>query len=261
MITVIRALWLREITKFLRDRSRLVGALVQPLGFWVLLGLGFYGSFTMPNTAPGEAGVGYLEYLYPGIIALILLFTAIFSTISVVTERQEGFLQAALVAPVPRTVIVLGLVSGGATLAVAEAVLFLALAPLVGLAPGLAGLAVVLAATGALALAFTALGFVIAWRLETTRGFHAVMNLFLLPMWFLSGAFFPATGVPAALRAVMLLNPAFYGVAAVRQGLYLPEAAPGVAVPLALTLGVTVAFAAGVFLLAVWTVRRPLFAA
>lgn len=256
MIAVIRALWLREITKFLRDRSRLIGALVQPLGFWVLLGLGFYGTFQMP----GAAEVDYLEYLYPGIIALILLFTAIFSTISVVQERQEGFLQAALVAPVPRLTIVLGLVSGGATLAVAEALLFLLLAPLVGLTPSLTGLGVILAATIAMALAFTALGFTIAWRLDTTRGFHAVMNLFLLPMWFLSGAFFPAASVPAMLRWVMYANPAFYGVAAIRQGLYLPGAAPGVGLPLAVTLGISLAFAVGVLGLAVWTVRRPLFA-
>jgi len=256
VIAVVRTLWLREITKFLRDRSRLIGALVQPLGFWVLLGLGFYGTFQMP----GDVEVGYLEYLYPGIIALILLFTAIFSTISVVQERQEGFLQAALVAPVPRLTIVLGLVSGGATLAVAEAVLFLFLAPLVGLVPTLAGLAVILTATVATALAFTALGFTIAWRLDTTRGFHAVMNLFLLPMWFLSGAFFPAASVPELLRWVMYANPAFYGVAAIRQGLYLPAEAPGVGIPLALSLGVSVAFAVGVLALAVWTVRRPLFA-
>ena len=255
MLSVVRALWLREITKFLRDRSRLVGALVQPLGFWVLLGLGFYGTFQMP----GAAEVGYLEYLYPGIIALILLFTAIFSTISVVQERQEGFLQAALVAPVPRTTIVLGLVSGGTTLAVAEAALFLLLAPLVGLAPGVTGLAVVFAAALCMALAFTALGFTIAWRLDTTRGFHAVMNLFLLPMWFLSGAVFPMGGAPAALRWAMYANPATYGVAAIRQGLYLPEVAPGGTVPLAVALGVSVAFAAGMLALAVWTVRRPLF--
>ncbi len=256
MIAVIHALWRREITKFLRDRSRLIGALLQPLGFWVLLGLGFYGTFQMP----GATEVGYLEYLYPGIIALILLFTAIFSTISVVQERQEGFLQAALVAPVPRTTIVLGLVSGGTTLAVAEAVLFLLLAPLVGLTPGVVGLLVVIAAVVLMALAFTALGFTIAWRLDTTRGFHAVMNLFLLPMWFLSGAFFPADGVPAVLRWVMYANPAFYGVAAIRQGLYLPAEAPGVGLPLAATLGVSLAFAIGVLALAVWTVRRPLFA-
>ena len=257
MPSVVRALWLREITKFLRDRSRLAGALVQPLGFWVLLGLGFYGTFQMPGADASE--VGYLEYLYPGIIALILLFTAIFSTISVVQERQEGFLQAALVTPVPRTTIVLALVSGGTTLAVAEAALFLLLAPLVGLTPGVAGLAVVFAAALCMALAFTALGFTIAWRLDSTRGFHAVMNLFLLPLWFLSGAVFPMDGAPAALRWLMHLNPTTYGVAAIRQGLYLPEAAPGVSPPLTLSLVVSAAFAAGMLALAVWTVRRPLF--
>lgn len=255
MASVVGALWRREILKFLRDRSRLVGALLQPLGFWVLLGLGFYGSFQMP----GAAEVGYLEYLYPGIIALILLFTAIFSTISVVEERQAGFLQAALVAPVARTTIVLGLVSGGTTLAVAEAVLFLLLAPLVGLAPGVAGVLVVLLASLLTAVAFTALGFTIAWRLDTTRGFHAVMNLFLLPMWFLSGAPFPLEGVPAALRWVMLANPATYGVAALRQGLYGGAEAPGAVLPLGLALGVSAAFAVLMLALAVWTVRRPLF--
>ncbi|MDX1531158.1 MAG: ABC transporter permease [Rhodothermales bacterium] len=254
-VAVVRALWRREITKFLRDRSRLIGALVQPLGFWVLLGLGFYGSFQLP----GAAEVGYLEYLYPGIIALILLFTAIFSTISVVQERQEGFLQAALVAPVSRTAIVLGLVSGGTTLAVAEAALFLLLAPLVGLTPTLVGLGVVVLAAVLMALAFTALGFTIAWRLDTTRGFHAVMNLFLLPMWFLSGAFFPAAGVPAALRWVMWANPAYYGVAAVREGLYWPAEAPGLVMPLGLALGVAALFAVAMVGLAVHTVRRPLF--
>ena len=110
------------------------------------------------------------------------------------------------------------------------------------------------------ALAFTALGFTIAWRLDSTRGFHAVMNLFLLPLWFLSGAVFPMDGAPAALRWVMHLNPTTYGVSAIRQGLYLPEVAPGGTVPLAVALGVSVAFAAGMLALAVWTVRRPLFA-
>ncbi len=260
-LAVVRALWQREIVKFLRDRSRLVGALVQPLGFWLLLGVGFYGAFEMPGAEadPALAAVGYLEYLFPGIIALVLLFTAIFSTISVVEERQAGFLQATLVAPVPRVAVVFGLVSGGATLAVAEAALFLLLAPTVGLAPTLPGVLVALAAAAAMALTFTALGFVIAWRLDTTRGFHAVMNLFLLPMWFLSGAFFPPESVLPALRWAVYLDPATYGVAALRQGLYLPAEAPGVALPLGLSLGASVGFAALVLALAVWTVRRPLF--
>ncbi|HLT45745.1 MAG TPA: ABC transporter permease [Rubricoccaceae bacterium] len=256
MLRAVAALWTREVVKFVRDRSRLVGALAQPLGFWVLLGLGFGGTFRMPGA---EASVPYLEYLYPGIVALILLFTAIFSTISVVEERQQGFLQAALVAPVPRAAIVLGNVLGGTTLALAQAALFLLLAPLVGLAPSLAGLGIVAAAAVPTALAFTALGFVIAWRLETTRGFHAVMNLFLLPMWFLSGAFFPAEGAPAVLRALMYANPAFYGVSALRQGLYWPAEAPGAGLPLGLALGVSALFALLLLGLATLTVRRPLF--
>lgn len=251
----VGALWRRELVKFFRDRSRLVGALAQPLGFWVLLGLGFQGTFRLPTAE----GVGYMEFLFPGIIALILLFTAIFSTIYVVEERQSGFLQAALVAPVPRTALVLGNTLGGTTLAVGEALLFLVLAPLVGLTPGLAGVAVVLAACVLTALAFTALGFTIAWRMSSTRGFHAVMNLFLLPMWFLSGAFFPAEGAPAVLRLAMAVNPATYAVSALRTGLYWPVAPPAGALPLGLALGVTAAFTGLMLALAHYTVRRPLF--
>jgi ABC-2 type transport system permease protein len=255
MTAVIRALWQREIVKFVRDRSRLIGAIVQPLGFWLVLGLGFYGTFQMP----GAETVGYLEYLYPGIIALILLFTAIFSTISVVQERQDGFLQAALVAPVPRTVIVFGLVSGGVTLAVAEAGLFLLLAPFAGISLSVVGLAIVLFAATMIALAFTSLGFVIAWRLDTTRGYHAVMNLFLLPLWFLSGAVFPVDSLPAGVRWVMYLDPVTYGVAAIRMGLYWPEPAAGVTFPLVSALVATTLFAVAMVGLAVWTVRQPLF--
>ena len=249
----VLALWRREIVKFLRDRSRLLGALAQPLGFWLLLGLGFQGSFQLP--VPG-AEVPYMEFLFPGIVTLILLFTAIFSTISVVEERKSGFLQAALVAPVPRSTIVLGNVLGGTTLALAQAALFVALAPAVGLHPTLPGLLLVLAGALPMALAFTALGFTLAWRLETTRGFHAVMNLFLLPLWFLSGAFFPAAGAPAPLAAVMRVNPAFYGVEAIRHGLYLPHPAPGASVAPAPALAVIWIVAVVVFAGAVATVNR-----
>ncbi len=256
-MTPVLALWRREIVKFLRDRSRLLGALAQPLAFWVLLGLGFQGTFRLP--VAGAEDVPYMEFLFPGIITLILLFTAIFSTISVVEERRSGFLQAALVAPAPRSSIVLGIVLGGTTLAVAQAALFIALAPAVGLHPTPAGLLLILAAALPTAIAFTALGFIMAWRLETTRGFHAVMNLFLLPLWFLSGAFFPAAGAPAALGAVMRLNPAFYGVEAIRHGLYLPGAAPVQSVAPAPALAVIWIVALLVFAGAVATVRRPVY--
>lgn len=257
MLAATYALWKREIVKFIRDRSRLVGALLQPLGFWVLLGLGFSSTFTLPGL--GEAGVSYFEYLFPGIIALVLLFTAIFSTISVVEERQSGFLQAVLVSPQPRASIVFGTVFGGTTLATVQAMMFLLLAPLVGFSPGLLGVGVVLLASVLTALAFTALGFIIAWRLDTTRGFHAVMNLFLLPLWFVSGAFFPAEGAPAVLRALMVINPAYYGVAAIRHGLYGLGEVPGVRAGLISALSASAVFAVVMIGIAIVMIRRPLY--
>ena len=257
MIRTIHALWYREIIKFVRDRSRVIGALLQPLGFWVLLGFGFGGTFRMPGAE--DAGVPYLEYLFPGIVALILLFTAIFSTISVVDDRQKGFLQAALVAPASRVSIVLGNVLGGATLAVVQALLFLLLAPLVGLMPSTTGIVII--AIGALltAVGFTALGFIMAWRLDTTRGFHAVMNLVLMPMWFLSGAVFPAEGAPALLQAVMHLNPAFYGLELLRAGLYWPSGAAGSVELIGTDLLFAALFAVVALAVATWTVKRPLY--
>lgn len=253
----VGALWRREIVKFVRDRSRLIGALAQPLGFWLLLGLGFQGTFRMP--VEGAADVGYMEFLFPGIIALILLFTAIFSTISIVEERKGGFLQAALVAPTSRTALVLGNALGGTTLAVAEALLFLLLLPLVGLWPGIPGILLVLLVSLLTGLAFTALGFIIAWRMESTRGFHAVMNLFLLPLWFLSGAFFPAEGASVLLRWVMALNPVSYAVSGIRQAIYLPGEAPVAFASLGVCLLVSALFALLLLGLAVHTARRPLF--
>ncbi len=254
MLHSIHALWYREIVKFVRDRSRVIGALLQPLGFWILLGFGFGGTFQMPGAA--ESNLPYLEYLFPGIVALILLFTAIFSTISVVEDRQKGFLQAALVAPASRVSIVLGNVLGGATLAVAQALLFLLLAPLVGLTPSILGIAIIFLGALLTAVAFTALGFIMAWRLDTTRGFHAVMNLVLMPMWFLSGAVFPAEGAPAALRLIMHLNPAFYGVSALRDGLYWTSTEALSFLP---HLGLVALFAFLTLAVATWTVRRPLY--
>jgi ABC-2 type transport system permease protein len=230
-------LWRREIVRFLRQRSRVSGALLQPILFWLLLGGGLSASFQPPAAPPGT---GYLAYLYPGILALVLLFTAIFATISTVEDRRAGFLQGVLVAPVSRTVIVIGQALGGTTLAVAQGLLFLLLAPLAGftLSPARA-----LAAIGVMiivAFALTNLGLVIAWRMRSTQGFHAIMNLLLIPLWLLSGAFFPAAGVPAPLAWVMRLDPLTYGLAALRA--CLDPSASGLP-PLWLSLGLAVAFA------------------
>jgi ABC-2 type transport system permease protein len=221
----VATLWQREVIRFVRQRSRLIGALVQPIVFWVLLGGGLSASFR----PAGAGGVGYLEYFYPGVLALVLLFTAIFATISTVEDRRAGFLQGVLVAPVGRGAIVLGQALGGTTLAVLQGLLFLVLAPVAGVSLDVARIA---ATTGVMALlAFTLvnLGLTIAWRLESTQGFHAIMNLILIPLWLLSGAFFPQAGAPPVLAWLMRLNPLTYGMAALRRALYLngPEAVTG----------------------------------
>jgi len=214
----VYTLWRREIVRFLRQRSRVSGALAQPLVFWLLLGGGLNASFQPAGT---PSGTSYVQYFYPGTIALILLFTAIFATISTVEDRQAGFLQGVLVAPVPRWSITLGQALGGTTLAVGQAFLFLLLAPLVGIPLSFASVLATVGVMLLIALSLTSLGLLIAWRMESTQGFHAIMNLILIPIWLLSGAFFPAHGAPAPLALLMHLNPLTYGMAALRRCLYL----------------------------------------
>ena len=257
--TLIRptiTLWQREIVRFYRQRSRIVGALATPILFWLLLGSGFAGTF---RSGADAGGVGYAEYFYPGTMIMVVLFTAIFSTISVIEDRKEGFLQAVLVAPVARSTVVLGKILGGTTLALGQALLLLAAAPFLGFRLGIADVLLIVAILFVVAFALTTLGFLIAWKMESTQGFHAIMNLVLIPMWLLSGAFFPASGASGWLRAVMFVNPLTYGVAALRRSLYAGGAAVGADVPtLAISIFVTCGFAILTFLAARSLASRPL---
>ena len=208
------SLWWREVIRFLRQRSRIIGALGSPVVFWLLIGAGFGKSFVAPKDATGTT---YAEFMYPGTLVLIVLFTAIFSTISIIDDRKEGFLQSVLVAPVSRMTIVLGKVMGGATLAFLQGCLFLCLAPLAGISlGGPVGLLLTLYLLAVVSIALTSVGFAIAWWMESTQGFHAIMNVILIPIWILSGALFPVSGAHAALKPVMLANPIFYCVEAFR---------------------------------------------
>lgn len=240
-------LWRRELTRFFRQPSRIAGAVGTPLIFWLLLGSGLSGSFRLPG---GPAGLSYFQYFFPGTIVLVLLFAAIFSNISVIEDRHQGFLQGVLVAPVSRSTLVAGKVLGGATLAWIQGVVFLALAPLSGVRLTVVSALEAAGILAVLALSLTALGFAFAWKLDSVQGFHAIMNVVLMPMWLLSGAFFPVSGAPFWLGALMRLNPLTYGVAALRGALFGPAgAAPGLPGP-AVSLGVTfamglAAFAAG----------------
>jgi len=250
----VQALWQREVLRFGRQRSRVTGALLQPILFWLLLGAGLSGSFR-PG---GSDDASYLQYFYPGALALVLLFTAIFATISVVEDRRSGFLQGVLVAPITRGRIVLAQALGGTTVAVLQAALFLVLAPLAGVPVSVAGVLGTLCAATLVAFALSNLGLAIAWRMDSTQGFHAIMNLLLLPIWFLSGAFFPEAGVGRVLKAAMVVNPLTYGVGLLRRALYtgsggsVPAEVPGDGVCAVVTL----AFAVGTFSLATAVARR-----
>ena len=212
MLLATYSLWARDVIRFYRQRSRVIGALGTPVVFWLLLGSGLGSSFRVNADAP----VNYLQYFFPGTLALIVLFTAIFSTISVIEDRREGFLQGVLVAPVPRATIVAGKILSGTTLAVLQAMLFLLLAPAAGIGLRADLLLPLIVALLTLAFALTGLGFLVAWQLDSTQGFHAVMNLLLVPMWLLSGAVFPAEGATWWIRAIMWANPMTYGVTALR---------------------------------------------
>ncbi len=247
-------LWLREITRFRRQRSRLIGSFLQPLVFWLLLGAGLKASFR-PAGMPG--GINYFQYLYPGFIVLVLLFTAIFSTISTVEDRREGFLQGVLVAPISRPAIVMGQAMGGTTLAWIPSCIFLILAPLAGII--LTAPAVLLAAAimAIIAFSLTCIGLVIAWRIESTQGFHAIMNLILIPIWLLSGAFWPQSGAPAPLAWLMRINPLTYGVAALREALYMGQAGRVGSLPnFMLSIVVALVFAMAMYMLAARVANR-----
>jgi len=250
----IYTLWWREQVRFFRQRSRVFGALAQPLIFWVLFGAGLQASFHPPT---GGRGMSYLEYFFPGTVILVLLFTAIFSTISVIEDRKEGFLQGVLVAPIPRSALVLGKILGGTTLALVQGTLLLILAPLAGIPLTIPAFVDALGIQFVVAFALTGLSFCIAWRMDSTQGFHAIMTVFLMPLWLLSGAFFPAAGAPAWLAWAMRLNPLTYGTAALRRILYLREASPPSGLPgLSASLAVTLLFAAATFVLASVLARR-----
>ena len=245
----VGSLWRRELTRFARDRNRLFGAIGQPLVFWLILGSGFEKSF-----APAGVSGGYLEYIYPGTLLLIVLFTAIFSTISVIEDRREGFMQAVLVAPVPRVGLVMGKVLGGGTLAFLESAIFLLFLAFLDIPISASSLGLTLIFLLILGIALTALGFAIAWRSTSTAGFHAVMSLFLLPMWVLSGAVFPPDGASRWLTWIMAVNPLTYGMAGLRHALYFSTSDAHAQVWLCGLI--TIAFACTTISAAVWQVRQ-----
>lgn len=236
-------LWWREIVRFYRQPARVVGVIISPLLFWVVIGAGF--GTSLQSQATGQEN--YLTYFFPGALIMIVLFTSIFTMMSVIEDRNKGFLLSVMVAPVHRSGIVLGKVLGGTTLSAVQGLLFLVFAPLIGIHIGVAQFLDVLLIVFLVAFSLTALGFAIAWKMESTQGFHAIINLFLIPLWLLSGALFPITRASAWIKWLMEINPLTYGLDALQLVLF-PETHIPTILGLWSSVAVLAAFTAVVFL-------------
>jgi ABC-2 type transport system permease protein len=251
----IRVLWWRDVVRFFRQPSRVIGALAQPILFWWVIGSGFSGSFR----ATGDRPVAYMAFFYPGVLAMVILFSAIFATITVVEDRKEGFLQAVLAGPGSRLAAVLGKVLGSSTVGLMQAGLFLILAPWAGIQLSDVNPLLLVAVMVLTALAMTSLGVTLAWWVRSTSGYHAVMSVLLIPMWVLSGGMFPREGAGHAIATLMGINPLRFTVDGLRRALCGDAASPAASPLCASTVTVLTVlglFSAGFFVAASVSVSR-----
>ncbi len=206
-MSTIYILWLRQLKRYVRSRSRIIGSLGQPILFLLSLGYGFGPIFQ-------RAGQGnYLEFLAPGIIGMSIIFTSIFSGMEIIWDRQFGFLKETLVAPVSRFNIMIGRTLGGATVATFQGIIVFVIAVIAGFRPyhwGMVPGAILMMLL--VSLLFTALGTAVASLLEDMQGFQLIINFLVMPMFFLSGALFPLQGLPAAIDIIARIDPLSYGV-------------------------------------------------
>jgi len=210
----IYILWLRQIKKYFRSKSRIIGSLGQPILFLIAFGYGL-------GSIYAKAGEGnYIQYLAPGIICMSVLFTSIFTGIEVIWDRQFGFLKETMVAPVPRIQIMLGRTLGGATVATIQGLIVFILTLFVGFRPhNIVEIPLGILFIFIIALLFTTLGTAIASILTDMQGFQLIMNFLVMPIFFLSGAMFPLQGLPKAMEIVTHLDPLTYGIDGVRGAL------------------------------------------
>lgn len=235
-MNVIYILWLRELKKYLRSRTQIVASLGQPLMYLAVLGFGLGPVFR-------RAGQGsFLQFMAPGVIGMTVLFTAMFSGIAMLWDRQFGFLKETLVAPVPRVQIMIGRTLGGATVALLQGVLIFAVTLLVGFRPAsVLAVPVAFLIIALIAVVFAALATAIGSSIKEMAGFQMVMNFLVMPLWFLSGALYPLQGLPAVLAVLTRVDPLTYGIDAVR-GIMIGATHFGVALDVAVLLGVGVLF-------------------
>lgn len=248
-------IWLRDLARFRQDRSRLLGAIAQPTLYLFILGIGI-------STIFGRSGEGsYLQFIYPGVIGMSMLFTSIFSAMSIIWDREFGFLKEVLVAPIPRSAIALGKTFGGATVATLQGTIILLYAPIIGIPLTPVMVVSFLFLMFAIAFAMTSLGVLVASRMRSMEGFQMVMNFLMMPLFLLSGAMFPLVNLPLWLGSLVAIDPLTYGVDALRNVANLPTegAVPGLAplYPLWLDVSIILGFGLAMVAAAVAMFNRP----
>ncbi len=219
----IYTIWYRELKRFLLDRARIIGSFSQPILWLFLLGTGMGSGLAKVFSRGGGTemfpgtGIDYLEFLYPGIIGMSILMTSIFSAISIVWDREFGFLKEVLVAPIPRYSITIGKALGGSSVSLLQGVILLLFAPLIKVNLSFLSVIKLILIMFLVSFSLTSLGIVIAARMKSMEGFQVIMNFLMMPMFFLSGAMFPLSGLPEWMEKLVKLDPLTYGIDAIRS--------------------------------------------
>ena len=272
LVQAVYIIWYRDLIRFSRDRVRLLTSLAQPVLYLAIFGVGLSSSLGRGGAIAGgglPSSFSYLQFMYPGVLGMAVLFTAIFSAMSVVWDREFGFLREILVAPISRSAVALGKTLGGATQAALQGVVMLIFAPFIGVHLTLLSVLETIPLLFLLAFALSSMGVALSARLKTMQGFQVVMNFLMMPMFFLSGALFPLGNLPAWMAVLTRFDPVAYGIAPVRSALLggagLPHEAVdrlasisigGHAVPVAADVGVLVVFSGVMLGLAMRSFRR-----
>ena len=269
-LRAIYIIWYRDVLRYSRDRLRLLASLAQPLLFLLIFGTGLSSSLRgIGGGLAGAASINYVQFIYPGIIGMAVLFTSIFSAMSIVWDREFGFLKEVLVAPIDRSAIAIGKALGGSTQAMVQGMLLLVLAPIVGVTLNPLAVVELIPLIFVLAFALTSLGVVLAAGIKSMQGFQAVINFLMMPIFFLSGALFPLGNLPWWMTGLTRIDPAAYGIDPLRRVILGASGVPaavtdrlgvtvgGQTLPLMAEVGLVLAFGFVMLGIAIWSLRRP----
>ena len=267
-LRAIYIIWYRDILRYWRDRWRLVASLAQPLLFLIVFGSGLSSSLKGSASFGASGGLSYIQFMYPGIIGMAILFTAIFGAMSIVWDREFGFLKEVLVAPIDRSSVAIGKALGGTTQAMIQGLILLILAPFVGVKLSLLTVLTMIPLAAVLAFGLSSFGVALASTMKSMQGFQVVMNLLMMPMFFLSGALFPLSGLPGWMTVLTRIDPASYGIDPLRRVVLSDSGLPtavidklgltinGQVLSIPLEAGIMLAFGVVMLAIAVMSFRR-----